>query len=50
MLLLTSPGVVAKYVYYENGEEPGADDVKRSGKSAYRSRPRYNRTNDRRNA
>ncbi|KAM3071236.1 Zinc finger protein [Clarireedia jacksonii] len=23
-------GVVAKYVYYENGEEPGADDVKRS--------------------
>ncbi|PQE25886.1 Brefeldin A-sensitivity 4 protein [Rutstroemia sp. NJR-2017a BBW] len=23
-------GVVAKYVYYENGEEPGADDVERS--------------------
>jgi hypothetical protein len=24
-------GVVAKYVYYEKGEEPGKEDIERSG-------------------
>lgn len=30
-LLLINPGVVAKYVYYEDGEEPGVKDVEQSG-------------------
>lgn len=38
MYLLIVSGVVAKYVYYEDGEEPGVKDVQQSG--AYIS---YNR-------
>lgn len=30
-LLLINAGVVAKYVYYEDGEEPGVKDVQQSG-------------------